>query len=98
MNTIPMRIRARSRALAFKFLSWNMRTPQMKETSTEPLLTSETTEIIESGWFRAVRYEKSAADMKTEMSGMAQLQRNGVVCFRFGYHRMATITAISIIW
>ena len=33
-----------------------------------------------------------------EMSGMAQLQWNGVVCFLFGYHNIAQTMAIMIIW
>ena len=67
MNTIPAKMNARSRALALRFFSLNSSAPQMKEMITDPLLTSEMTEIIESGWFRAVRYAKSAADMNTDI-------------------------------
>ena len=82
MKTMPTRIRARSSAFAFRFFSWKINTPQMNDTITDPLRISETTEIIESSWFRAVRYEKSAAEMNIEISGIAQLQWNGVVVLR----------------
>ena len=82
MKTIPARIRARSRAFALRFFSWKISTPQIKDTITDPLRISETTEIMESSWFRAVRYEKSAAEMNMEISGIAQLQWNGVVVLR----------------
>ena len=74
MKTMPTRIRARSSAFAFRFFSWKINTPQMNDTITDPLRISETTEIIESCWFRAVRYEKSAAEMNIDINGIAQLQ------------------------
>ena len=98
MNIIPVRISRRSRAFAFRFLSLKMITPQKNDTRTELRLISDTTEIMESSSFSADRYEKSAADMNIEISGIAQLQWNGVDLARCGYHRMATITAIIAIW
>ena len=81
MNIIPARINARSRAFALRFFSWKISTPQINDTITEPLRISDITEIMESGWFNAVRYAKSAAEMKMEIRGIAQLQWNGVVFF-----------------
>lgn len=60
------------------FLSLKITTPQMNEMITELRRTSETTEIMESGSFKAEKYAKSAMQMKMEISGMAQLQWNGV--------------------
>ena len=69
----------RSSALARRFLSLNMTAAQMNETMTELRLTRDTTEIIESGSFNEVKYAKSPMQMNIEMSGIAQLQWNGVV-------------------
>ena len=60
------------------FLSLKMTTPQMNEMITELRRTRDTTDIIESGSFKAEKYAKSAMQMKKEISGMAQLQWNGV--------------------
>ena len=79
MNVIPNKISARSSTFALMFLSLNMRTPQMKEIITELRRTSDTTDIIESGSFRDVKYAKSPMHMNMDMSGIAQLQWNGVV-------------------
>ena len=93
-----MSIRARSRAFAFRFRSLNSMTPHANDTSTEPLLMSDTTEIMESGWLRAGKYAKSAEEMNIDMSGIAQLQWNLVVFFLFGYHIMAQTAAMMNIW
>lgn len=45
----------------------------MNDIMTDPRLTSDTTEIIESGSPRDVKYAKSATHMNMEISGMAQL-------------------------
>jgi hypothetical protein len=65
---------------------------------TELRLTSETTDIIESGSLSEVKYAKSPMQMKIEINGMARLQRNGVVLCRDGYHIREQMTAIMIIW
>lgn len=93
-----MRIRTRSSAFAFRFFSLKSITPQANDTITEPLLIRDTTEIMESGWLRAVKYAKSAADMKIDINGMAHVQWNGVVLFLLGYHIMAQITPIITSW
>ena len=49
MRVIPRSIRARSKALARRFRSLNIKAPQINDTMTELLRTSDTTEIIESG-------------------------------------------------
>ena len=51
----------------------------MNDTMTELRLTKDTTDIIESGSFSEVKYAKSPMQMNIEMSGIAQLQWNGVV-------------------
>ena len=79
MKAIPRRMRPRSRSFAFIFLSLKMRTPQMKDMITELRRTRDTTEIMESGSFSDVKYAKSPMHMNMEMSGIAQLQWNGVV-------------------
>ena len=61
------------------FLSLNMMTPQMKDMMTELRRTRDTTEIIDEGSFRDVKYAKSPMHMNMDISGMAQLQWNGVV-------------------
>ena len=53
--------------------------PQMNDIMTDPRLTSDTTEIIESGSPRDVKYAKSAIHMNIDMSGIAQLHLKGVV-------------------
>ena len=63
MRAIPASRRARSRSLALMFLSLKMTTPQMNEMITELRRTSETTEIMESGSFKAEKYAKSAMQM-----------------------------------
>ena len=65
---------------------------------TELRLTSETTDIIESDSLSDVKYAKSAMQMKIEISGIAQLQRKGVVWCLEGYHMSAQIMLIMIIW
>ena len=86
MNIIPNKISARSRTFALMFLSLNIRTPQMKEMITELRRTRDTTDIIESGSFRDVKYAKSPMQMNMDMSGMAQFHLKGVLWWRFGYH------------
>lgn len=49
MSAIPRSMRTRSKALARRFRSLNIRAPQMNDTITELLRTSDTTDIIESG-------------------------------------------------
>ena len=97
MRAIPRSIRARSKALARRFRSLNIRAPQMNDTMTELLRTSDTTDIIESGLLSDVKYAKSAVQMNMDMSGIAQLQRNGVVLYRFGYHSKAQTMVMMII-
>ena len=46
----------------------------MKEMITELRRTSDTTDIIESGSFRDVKYAKSPIHMNMDMNGIAQLQ------------------------
>lgn len=79
MNAIPSRISPRSRILALMFLSLKIMTPQMNDIITELRRTRETTEIIEPGSLREVKYAKSAVQMNIDMSGMAQVHRKGVV-------------------
>ena len=98
MNIIPTRTRHKSKAFAFRFLSLKMSAPQVNEISTEPRLTSDTTEIIESVLPRALKYAKSARAMNIEIRGMAQLQWNGVVFFLFGYQSIIHITDIITSW
>ena len=97
MNIIPNKISARSRTFALMFLSLNMSTPQMKEMITELRRTRDTTDIIESGSFRDVKYAKSPMQMNMDMSGIAQLQWNGVVLCRVGYQmRLQTMDMMII--
>ena len=79
MNAIPMRMSARSRALARRFLSLKMRAAHANETMTELRRTSETTEIMDSGSFSEVKYAKSAMHMNMDISGMLHLHVNGVL-------------------
>ena len=65
---------------------------------TEPLRTSDTTEIIESGFSSELKYAKSAMQMNTEMSGIVHVHLKGVVWCRFGYQRRPQMAAIIIIW
>ena len=51
MNAIPRRMRARSMALARRFLSLKMRAAHANETMTELRRTNETTDIMDSGSF-----------------------------------------------
>lgn len=55
MNSIPSRMRKRSKALALRFFSWKSIAPKRKDTTTEPRRISDITEIIADGSFRAVR-------------------------------------------
>lgn len=55
MNSIPSKIRKRSKALALRFFSWKSIAPKRKDTTTEPRRISDITEIIADGSFRAVR-------------------------------------------
>lgn len=79
MKNIPKSTSARSKAFALRFLSLKISAPQMNEIITELRLTSDTTEIMESGSFKDVKYAKSPTHMKMEMRGMAQLHLKGVV-------------------
>lgn len=74
MNTIPRSSRTRSNALARRFLSLKIKAPHMNETMTDPRLTSDTMDIIESGSLSEVKYAKSAMQMNTDIRGIAQLQ------------------------
>ena len=62
MSAIPRSMRARSKALARRFRSLNIRAPQMNDTITELLRTSDTTDIIESGLQRGVICKVSRTD------------------------------------
>lgn len=97
MKAIPSRISARSGSFALMFLSLNITTAQMKEMITEPRRISDTTEIIESGSLNEEKYAKSARQMNTDMRGIAQDHRNGVVWWRCGYQRKAQMMVIMII-
>lgn len=55
MNSIPSKMRKRSKALALRFFSWKSIAPKRKETTTELRRISDITEIIADGSFRAVR-------------------------------------------
>ena len=55
MNSIPSKMRKRSKALALRFFSWKSIAPKRKDTTTEPRRIREITEIIADGSFRAVR-------------------------------------------
>lgn len=98
INTIPTRMRARSKALVRRFLSLKMMAAHVNDIITELLLTRETTEIIESGSFKDVKYAKSPMQMNIDIKGIAQLQRNGVVWCLFGYQSNPQITHMMIIW
>ena len=80
------------------FLSLKITTAQMNEMMTELRRTSDTTEIMESGSSKAEKYAKSAMHMNMEISGIAQLQRNGVPRWRRGYHISPQTAAMMIIW
>lgn len=97
MNAIPRSMSARSRTLALMFLSLNITTPQMKDMITELRRTRDTTEIMESGSLRDVKYAKSPRHMNMEINGIAQLQWNGVVLWRVGYQMSPHIMVIMII-
>ena len=84
--------------MALRLRSLNISTPQAKEMSTEPLLTRDTTEIIDSGALSALKYAKSAVAMNMDISGIAQLQWKGVVAFRLGYQSKAHMTVMMISW
>lgn len=96
MNTMPSKMRARSRIFARRFLSLNMSTPHVNDMITEPRLTSDTTEIIEEGSLRAVKYTKSARQTKIDMSGIDHLHTNGVLFFLTGYHMSPQITIMNM--
>ena len=98
MKAIPRRMRARSMALARRFLSLKIRAAHANETMTELRRTNETTDIMESGLFNDEKYAKSAIHMNREISGMLHLHVNGVLSLRRGYHRSPQITAIMTIW
>ena len=55
MNSIPSKMRKRSKALALRFFSWKSIAPKRKDTTTEPRRINDITEIIADGSFRAVR-------------------------------------------
>ena len=55
INSIPSKMRKRSKALALRFFSWKSIAPKRKDTTTEPRRISDITEIIADGSFRAVR-------------------------------------------
>ena len=48
-NTIPNKTRARSTILLLRFFSWKNKAPKRKETTTLPLLTMETIDIMAPG-------------------------------------------------
>ena len=79
----PMKIRAKSKALAFKLRSWKSKAPQTNDTRTLERRIIETTEIIAPASESAKRYATSAADRKSEIKGIAQDQWNGsaLPCF-----------------
>ena len=70
---------ARSTSFARRFLSLKNITAQANETMTELRRTSDTTEIMESGSLREVKYAKSPMQMNTEISGIVHLHTKGVV-------------------
>lgn len=74
-----MRIMTRSKALARRLRSLKRMAAQRNEMITELRRTRETTEIIESGSLNEEKYAKSAMQMKSDMSGIAQRHWNGVV-------------------
>ena len=76
---MPARMSRRSRAFARRLRSLNMIAPQANDIITELRLTSDTTDIIESGLLSAVKYAKSAMHMNMDMSGIARLHLKGVV-------------------
>ena len=96
MRTIPMRMRTRSMIFARRLRSLKMMTPHAKEIMTELRRTSDTTDIIEEGSFRDVKYAKSPMQMNMDISGMAQLQRNGVDWLRCGYQSTEQMMVIMI--
>ena len=73
-------------AFARRLRSLKMKAAQANDTITELRLTSDTTEIIDSGSFRDVKYAKSPIHMNMDISGIAQLHLKGVLWWRFGYH------------
>ena len=79
INAIPNNIRTRSKALARRLRSLKMMAPQANEMMTELRLTSDTTDIMDSGSFRDVKYAKSPIHMNIDISGIAQFHLNGVV-------------------
>lgn len=85
-------------AFARRLRSLKMMAPHANEIITELRLTSDTTEIIDSGSFSDVKYAKSPIHMNMDISGIAQLHLNGVVCCRFGYHIRPHMTVMMIIW
>ena len=79
MNIIPIIIRTRSSAFARRLRSLNIMAPHAKDIRTELRLTSDTTEIMDSGSFSEVKYAKSPMHMNMDMSGIAQLHLKDVV-------------------
>ena len=53
MNSIPSKMRKRSKALALRFFSWKSKAPHMKLTITELRRTMETMEIMAAGRLKA---------------------------------------------
>lgn len=96
MNAIPSRIRNRSTIFAFRFLSLKRITAQIKEMMTELLLTSDTTDIIDSGSLSDEKYAKSAMQMKMDIKGMVHLHLNGVVRCLVG-HQISPQMKVMII-
>ena len=66
----------------------------MNEMITDPLRTSDTTDIMDSGLFNDEKYAKSAMQMNVEINGIAQFHRKGVVWWRLGYQTRPQITDI----
>ena len=94
-----MKIRAKSKALAFKLRSWKSSAPQVNETRTLERRIIDTTEIIASASESAKRYATSAADKKSEIRGIAHDQWNGseLPCFfTLKMVNMAIVIVISI--
>ena len=98
MKAIPSSIRARSTTFAFRFLSLKIITPHANEIMTELLRTSYTTEIIESGSLREVKYAKSARHMNMDISGMDHFQRNEVPLYRDGHQISPQTSVMMTIW
>ena len=97
MNPIPSRMRARSKTFALMFLSLNISTPQMKDIITELRRTRDTTEIMDSGSLKDVKYAKSPMHMNMEINGMDHFHVKGVLLWRDGYQISPHMRVMMII-